>query len=327
MLDNRLHIAVGVLVNARREVLLARRPYDLHQGGLWEFPGGKVEAGENVREALARELCEELNIHITHARPLIRIHHEYPEYPVILDVWCIDSWQGEAFGREGQPVEWVATHVLHEREFPAANQAILSAVRLPPLYLITPDLDNDHDAFLQDAEQCLRAGIRLIQLRCKRLLPEVYKKTVRELGGLCRQYDAALLLNGSPADAITSGADGIHLPSARLLQLNERPLDRQYLVAASCHNRMEVEHACRLGLDFIVVSPVQATASHPDAEPIGWDGLRWLTECATIPVYALGGMQPYDMSRAWDGGAQGIAMLSAVWQSTDPAAVVSACVG
>jgi len=325
MVGNELHIAVGVIVNARREVLLARRPFDLHQGGLWEFPGGKVEAGENVREALARELSEELNIRVTHARPLIRIHHEYPEYPVLLDVWCVDGWEGEAFGREGQPIEWVAAHTLHEREFPAANQAILSAVKLPPLYLITPDLGNNHDTFLEAAEECLRAGTRLIQLRCKRLTPELFRKAVRELGGLCRQYDAALILNASPAEAIAGGADGIHLPSARLLQLNERPLDGQYLVAASCHNRMEVEHACRLGLDFVVVSPVQPTPSHPDAEPIGWDGLRWLTEYSSIPVYALGGMRPHDMSRAWYGGAQGIAMLSSVWEAEEPATVVRAC--
>lgn len=326
MASNEVHIAVGVVVNERDEVLLARRPFDLHQGGLWEFPGGKVEAGENVREALARELFEELNMDITRARPLIRIHYEYPEYPVLLDVWRIEGWQGELYGREGQPIEWVTVSDLHEREFPSANRAIISAVQLPPVYLITPDLgEQDYKEFLRQAEDCLSAGTRLIQLRCRRLLPERFRRFVREVGSLCRHYNAAFLLNAPPAEAIIGGADGIHLPSARLLQLNERPLDSRYLIGASCHNRIEVEHACRLGLDFIVLSPVQPTTSHPGATPLGWDGLRWLTECSTIPVYALGGMRPDHLPCAWDGGAQGVAMLSAVWQAEDPASIIRSC--
>lgn len=325
MVSDELHIAVGVIANDSNEVLVARRPYDLHQGGLWEFPGGKVEAGENVREALARELYEELNMSVTHARPLIRIHYKYPEYPVLLDVWRIEDWEGELFGREGQPIEWVPAESLDERDFPAANQAIISAVQLPPVYLITPDLGTEYDEFLQQAEACLRAGTRLIQLRCRRLTADRFRQLVRELRSLCHGYNASLLLNSTPAEAIAGGADGIHLPSARLLQLNERPLDSRYLIGASCHNRIEVEHACRLGLDFIVLSPIQPTPSHPEATPLGWDGLRWLTECSTIPVYALGGMRPDHLTRAWDGGAQGLAMLSSVWEARDPARVIRAC--
>jgi len=325
MVSNELHIAVGVIVNERNEVLVARRPFDLHQGGLWEFPGGKVEAGENVHEALVRELHEELNMLVTRARPLIRIHYEYPEYPVLLDVWRVEDWEGDIFGREGQPVEWAPAEILHERQFPPANEAIIRAVQLPPVYLITPDLGSPYEEFLQQAEACLRAGARLIQLRARRLLPDRFRRVVQKLGTLCHGYNASLLLNATPAEAIAGGADGIHLPSARLLQLNERPLDHRYLIGASCHNRIEVEHACRLGVDFIVLSPVQPTSSHPDATPLGWDGLRWLAECSTIPVYALGGMRPDHLSRAWDGGAQGVAMLSSVWKAEDPARVIRAC--
>ncbi|MDZ7735356.1 MAG: Nudix family hydrolase [Gammaproteobacteria bacterium] len=325
MVSGELHIAVGVIVNDRNEILVARRPFDLHQGGLWEFPGGKVEAGENVREALARELYEELKLAVTRARPLIRIHYQYPEYPVLLDVWRVEDWDGEPFGREGQPIEWVPAESLDERSFPPANRAIISAVQLPPVYLITPDLGTPYDEFLHQAEACLRAGTRLIQLRCRRLMPDRFRAVVRELRDLCQSYNASLLLNAMPAEAIAGGADGIHLPSARLLQLNERPLDGRYLIGASCHNRTEVEHACRLGLDFIVLSPIQPTSSHPDATPLGWDGLRWLTECSTVPVYALGGMRPDHLTRAWDGGAQGVAMLSSVWEAADPARVIRAC--
>lgn len=320
-----LHIAVGVIVNDRAEVLVARRSSDRHQGGLWEFPGGKVEVGENVREGLARELHEELNLVVERARPLIRIRHDYPEYPVLLDVWRVDRWQGEIFGREGQPIEWLPVERLHERDFPAANRTIISALQLPTHYLISPDLGSDYKSFLRQAEACLRAGTRLLQLRCRRLAADRLRQLVDETRDLCHRHGAALLINGPPGEAMAGRADGVHLPSARLLQLNERPLDDSHVVAASCHNRMQVEHACRLGLDFIVLSPVQATSSHPQATPLGWDGLRWLAECATIPVYALGGMQPQHLPRAWEEGAQGVAMLSAVWHAADPAQVIRAC--
>ena len=94
-----LHVVVGVVENERREVLLTRRAEHVDQGGLWEFPGGKVETGESVADALARELNEELGIRVTRARPLICIRHRYPNRDVLLDVWRIRTYQGEPVGR------------------------------------------------------------------------------------------------------------------------------------------------------------------------------------------------------------------------------------
>ena len=102
------HVVAAVIVNGSQEVLLAKRPLDRHQGGLWEFPGGKVERGEDVRAALMRELNEELGIIIQDARPLIKIRHAYPDKAVLLDVWRVTAFAGEPHGREGQPIEWVA---------------------------------------------------------------------------------------------------------------------------------------------------------------------------------------------------------------------------
>lgn len=320
-----LHIAVGVVLNSRGEVLLARRSYDVHQGGLWEFPGGKVEPGETILDALRRELWEELQLQVEAARPLIRIHHRYPDRAVLLDVWRVTAWHGEASGREGQPIAWAAVDVLREFDFPAGNRTIITAVQLPSLYLITPDVRAGDIAFMQRLEACLRAGTRLVQLRCKRLRSEQYRPLVREVHALCKDHGAKLLLNAIPGEAVLNGVDGVHLPSARLLQLNERPLGVGYWVAASCHNHMELEHACRLGLDFAVLSPVAQTASHPDIKPLGWDAFRELTEISSIPVYALGGMLPAHMSTSWQAGGQGLAMVSGVWNSPDPAGVVRAC--
>jgi len=106
------------------------RHADLHQGGLWEFPGGKIHAGESTREALDRELHEELDIRVLEASHLLDIEHIYPDRAVRLEVWYVDSFEGEPRGVEGQPLQWLAIAALDPARFPAANRAIIEALRL-----------------------------------------------------------------------------------------------------------------------------------------------------------------------------------------------------
>ncbi len=129
--NKRVHVAVGVIVNSLGDILIARRASDAHQGGLWEFPGGKVEAGEGVREALARELHEELGIliELDSCRSLIEISHDYSDKVVLLDVWRVTQFRGEPEGREGQPLRWVSPQSLSDYAFPAANTAIVEAIQ------------------------------------------------------------------------------------------------------------------------------------------------------------------------------------------------------
>jgi 8-oxo-dGTP diphosphatase len=129
--NKRVHVAVGVIVNSLGDILIARRANDAHQGGLWEFPGGKVEAGETVSQALTRELHEELGIDIDAAscRSLIEINHDYADKKVFLDVWLVTRFRGEARGREGQPLRWVSPQSLSDYVFPAANTAIVNAIQ------------------------------------------------------------------------------------------------------------------------------------------------------------------------------------------------------
>ena len=134
----RIHVAAAVIRGPESSVLIAKRPLDKHQGGLWEFPGGKVEDGEGVESALARELQEELGIEVTQAQPLIQVRHDYPDKQVLLDVWEVLAFAGEPHGAEGQPLAWVAPEALVDYSFPAANQPIVTAARLPQHYLITP---------------------------------------------------------------------------------------------------------------------------------------------------------------------------------------------
>jgi 8-oxo-dGTP diphosphatase len=308
-----VHVAAAVIVNDRGHVLLARRPDHVHQGGLWEFPGGKLEPFEDIRQALVRELEEELGLTPTASRPLIKVRHEYPDKSVLLDVWRVDGWRGTPHGREGQPVEWVAAEALTRRAFPEANLPIVTAARLTDHYLITPEPGADWERFLAALRGSLEGGVRLVQLRAHRLDPAAYRRLAEQVLRLCRGAGARLLLNGDSALVRALRADGVHLTSRRLLACRERPLGADQWVAASCHNRHEVLHAHRIGVDFIVVSPVQPTASHPDVRPLGWKGLRELTELARVPVYALGGMVTDDLEAAWEHGAQGIAAMRALW--------------
>lgn len=132
-MKKRVHVAVGVISDGADCILISRRADHLHQGGLWEFPGGKVEPGETVVQALRRELCEELAIDITEQQALIGIEHDYSDKAVFLDVWWISAFAGEPQGCEGQPLRWVPISELQNYPFPAANQPIVAAIqaRLP----------------------------------------------------------------------------------------------------------------------------------------------------------------------------------------------------
>lgn len=308
-----VHVAAAAVFDAHGRVLIARRPEYAHQGGLWEFPGGKVESGETVRAALARELHEELGIDVQQTRPLIRVWHDYPDKSVLLDVWRVDGFCGEAHGREGQPLNWVQPCDLPDYEFPAANQAIVRAVQLPSLYLITPNLGDDIPGFLQQLERRLSDGIRLVQLRAKSLPEDDYLSLARQCLSMCEKHGATLLLNAAPEVVTMVGAHGVHLDSGRLGSLAARPNAKW--VSASCHSLEQLRQAEKLGVDFVMLSPVAATASHPDTVPLGWEQFQRLTEQANCPVFALGGMTPADLQQAFEYGAQGVAAIRALWEA------------
>jgi 8-oxo-dGTP diphosphatase len=308
-----VHVAAAAVFDARGRVLIAKRPAHVHQGGLWEFPGGKLEHGESSWQALERELLEETGVRPGTARRLIQVRHEYPDKSVLLDVWRVDAYAGVPQGREGQPLEWVAPDDLRQFAFPAANIPIIQALQLPDRYLVTPEPDSDTSRFLEKLGNAIERGIKLVQLRAKKQTEENYRRLAVAAAALCRAANVRLLLNCAPHLVPDLGAAGVHLTGPRLMALGQRPLDSGYLVAASCHKHEEVLHAGRLGVDFIVVSPVRQTASHPGSPATGMQGLRSLCESAVMPVYALGGMQESDIETVWECGAQGIAAIRGLW--------------
>lgn len=309
----RVHVAAAVIRGVDGRMLIARRPDDKHQGGLWEFPGGKVEEGEPVQAALARELEEELGIRVERARPLIRVAHDYPDKQVLLDVWEVSAFSGEPHGAEGQPLAWVAPRELPDYEFPAANRPIVQAARLPERYLITPD-GLEPQEVLQGIRAAVAGGIRLIQLRAPNMYSPEYRDMAVDAVGLCAGK-AQLMLKGPLEWLGDFPAAGWHLTAEQLRKYapNGRPFPQERLLAASCHGAEELALASAMGVDFVTLSPVQPTESHPGEPAMGWDVAQQLVEGFNQPVFLLGGLGPQDLERAWQIGAQGVAGIRALW--------------
>jgi 8-oxo-dGTP diphosphatase len=307
-----IYVVAAAIEDAAQRVLLTRRPDGVHQGGLWEFPGGKRECGESVAEALRRELAEELGIRPLASRPLIKLRHDYADRSVVLDVWRVSAFEGSPRGLEGQPLTWIEPSALNELPMPAADRPIVRALTLPDRLLITGDAP-DPEIFLQRLVGALVSGVRLVQLRSHRFRDGEYLALARCAAALCREHGARLMLNADPTLLEAVPADGVHLNAKRLAETRERPLDQALMVSAACHDADELARAVDLGLDFALLSPVLATPSHPQSEPLGWEHFASLVDELPLPVYALGGMEPGHIAQAIACGGQGIAAISSLW--------------
>lgn len=304
-----VHVVAGVFTDTHGRVLLAQRSSGKHSAGLWEFPGGKLEPGETAHAALRRELHEEIGVDIGAIEPLIAVPWDFGEKSILLDVYRVLDFAGELHGREGQALVWRRIDELAEMPMPAPDRPVVTALRLPPHYAITPEPGEDDAAFLAQIDAALAAGVRLLQLRAKTIPADRLRALATRVRARARNTGAAVLLNSHVDLARELELGGVHLPAAELMRLRERPPLRGW-VAASCHGSRELAHAAAIGVDFVVLGAVQTTRSHPDADPLGWPGFAELCAQAPLPVYALGGLGPADLATARAYGAQGIAGIS-----------------
>ena len=307
-----VRVAAGVLEDSGR-VLVTRRPETAHQGGLWEFPGGKCEPGELPEQALVRELDEELGIRVQASEPLISIGHDYGDRRVRLVVRRVTRYQGEPRGREGQPLAWTAPEDLTALAMPAADRPVVSALRLPDRMAITRPRA---DQVLPSLERLLNQGIRWIQLRAPEVDATAWPDLAAEALARCRAEGARLVLNPPSGVLLTDlpPAEGLHLNGARLQALSDRPRGWAW-VGASCHCPEDLARAAALGLDYAFLSPVRPTASHPGTAVLGWETFAAWVADAALPVYALGGVGPGDIPRVRRLGGQGIAGIGAFQKS------------
>jgi len=205
-----VHVVAGVILDPRGRILLARRTAGRDLAGLWEFPGGKVDAGETPEQALARELHEELGIRIQASTPLIAVPQAYRNKRIILDVRRIGAWSGSAAGREHQALAWVPPAKLASYPMPPADRPVVAALQQPDRYLITPEPDpSQHEAFLGKLDRALKAGVRRVQLRSHALEPDTLRPIAEAMLKRCRAAGAELLINAHIELARAIGV-GVH---------------------------------------------------------------------------------------------------------------------
>lgn len=299
-----VEVVAAVLQRPDGSFLLAQRPAGKVYAGWWEFPGGKVEKGEAPGHALARELHEELGIEVRVAYPWITRVHVYEHATVRLNFFRITEWRGEPHGREQQAFLWQRLDAPMAEPMLPANAPVLASLALPREYAITDAGRYGVEAMLAAIRRRLEQGLQLIQLRDKELADRAgFAKRVLDLA---HAFGATVMINGGGVPG-----DGIHFTAMGLMALRERP--KGGLAAASCHTREELERAIQLELDFAVLGPVMPTASHEGAPTLGWERFAEIARGSAIPIYAIGGMKPADLERAWRAGAHGLAMISGAW--------------
>ena len=300
-----LEVAAAVIQRPDGSFLLAQRPAGKVYAGWWEFPGGKVEAGEPAEAALARELHEELGIDVRTAYPWITRTHVYEHATVLLKFFRVTDWTGEPHPREQQSILWQRIGDPIAEPMLPANAPVLASLALPHEYAVTDAEQLGLEFSLAQMAARLEHGLKLIQVR-DRNLPQ-RDDFARSVIDLAHRHGAKVLINSGPMP----GGDGTHFTAQQLMALKERP--KRGLAAASCHTREELQRAMQLELDFAVLGPVMPTASHKGAATLGWERFAALARGSSIPVYAIGGMKPADLERAWRAGAHGLAMISGAW--------------
>lgn len=306
-----VEVAAAVLRKPEGFFLLAQRPADKIWAGYWEFPGGKIEAGESPRVALERELREELGVQVETAYPWLTRVFDYPHATVRLHFFRVTAWSGELHPHEGQQFFWQHAHAVPASPLLPANAPILRALLLPSLYAISNAHELGEEIFMQRLQIALKNGLRLVQLREKNYARDALRALALRMLPLLREHGALLLINAEVELAQEIGADGVHLTGAQIKTLTTRP-DVQWC-GASCHDMQELRRAEELGCDLAVLSPVLPTLSHPGEPTLGWEKFAECVAGAAIPVYALGGLQQADMHQAWQQGAHGIALLRQAW--------------
>ncbi|MDA0820808.1 MAG: NUDIX domain-containing protein [Proteobacteria bacterium] len=311
-------VVAGVIRRADGKMLLALRHKDAHQGGLWEFPGGKREPNENRFAALKRELREELGITICSATPLLRLQYAYPTKTVDLDAWEVLQWDGTERGCEGQQIAWVAPSELTNYRFPAANEPIIRAAFLPRI-LLTLALSATLERFpVEQFKSAIAAGLGNILHFPAGFPASLRDFRMRELIRFCGQVGTKLLIID---DALSER--GFNSKAHALSSNGLGDYSRNIFVGVVCNAPEELAHAELNGADFAVLRAQIFENLRAGLSPVAWTELAALVLRSSMPVYIEGDFGEPDLARAINAGCQGIA-LNRSFRPTDSAMITQA---
>jgi len=295
------------------EFLLAQRPKGKPYPGYWEFPGGKIEPGEDARAALERELEEELGIRVREATPWITRMYTYTHATVRLHFYRVTAWDGEPRPLEDQAIAWQRVGYPEVSPMLPANAPVLAALALPSVMVVSSAAETGLDEWIVQLSAAVQREPLLVQVREKPWDRQRMQHFLSRALARAEPFGGRVVVNSDCGDYPQS--TGVHLTSAALMALQARPL--RALVGASCHDERELDHAATLGVDYVVVGPVKATPSHPQATPIGWARFASLVRDRPMPSYAIGGLTRGDLREARTHGAHGVALRSAAFSSAD----------
>lgn len=305
-----LHVAVGVLHNPVGEVLVSFRDPSRHQGGLWEFPGGKVDPGESVQDALCREFKEELGITPTQYFPFKKILYQYSDKRVLLDVWRITQFSGTPKGLEGQAIKWQPAAALSFDEFPAANRDIVRLLKLPREIPITPQAKS-LAGLLNLLSDWAHDESKLIYFQQPQLQSVESNHWYTSASELCSERGLTLFREVDGAnDGEPEQAGSWHVQASALMALDKRPCGDDQYFSASCHSLVELEKAQALGADFVFLSPVLPDDPGADMNSLGWEAFKQLAGSVSLPVYAQGRLRREHLQLALSSGGFGIVRVS-----------------
>jgi 8-oxo-dGTP diphosphatase len=303
-------VAAAVIERPDGTFLLARRPEGKPYPGYWEFPGGKIEPGEDARAALARELKEELDIVVRESTPWITRVHEYTHATVRLHFFRVTAWDGEPRPLEDQAISWQRVGAPELSPMLPANAPVLAALALPAVMIVSNAAEVSIDEWIRRLAGRVAEEKLLVQIREKGMERLRVQHLLSRALARAQPFGSRVVVNSDCGSF--PQAEGVHLTAAALMAASARP--EGALVGASCHEARELEAAAKLGLDYVVVGTLRQTASHEHATALGWEKFEALVKGLPMPVYAIGGLRRADLPEARRRGAHGVAVLSAAFE-------------
>ena len=307
-----VNVSIAVLIDADNKVLFGQRPTIKSWGGWWEFPGGKIEKSETSIEALYREIYEEIGVNITQFSRWVTRNYSYKGNDFTLNFFKVSKWEGKVTSKENQRLVWTSLQKPEISPILPANQFVQKAFDLPKSYAITNLSETTKEVFFNQLKDKISDGLRMIQVREKNISHNELKIFSKEVIKICKPNNVKVIINSNEKLAHEIKADGVHLTSKDLLNARVKP--KNLIVAASCHTQEEIDIAEKIDVDFLVLSAVKKTLSHPNISPIGWKKFKKMANKSSTPIYALGGLGDFDYQSAIENGGIGIASQRLIWK-------------